>query len=108
CYCCLGHLLLDSLFRGLRNASLLGPHALLAQFRRSLRVSPVLPKTSFLLLPNLAGAEGFEPPSPVLETGSLAVELTPLYSKGFATLRCSSPHALLAHFGARSAFHPVF
>jgi hypothetical protein len=27
---------------------------------------------------NLAGAEGFEPPSPVLETGSLAVELTPL------------------------------
>src|SRR5512147_2576415 len=27
----------------------------------------------------LAGAEGFEPPSPVLETGSLAVELTPLY-----------------------------
>src|SRR6476620_10613881 len=30
-------------------------------------------------LPNLAGAEGFEPPSPVLETGSLAVELTPLF-----------------------------
>src|SRR6266404_1105801 len=28
---------------------------------------------------NLAGAEGFEPPSPVLETGSLAVELTPLF-----------------------------
>ena len=27
----------------------------------------------------LAGAEGFEPPSPVLETGSLAVELTPLF-----------------------------
>ena len=27
---------------------------------------------------NVAGAEGFEPPSPVLETGSLAVELTPL------------------------------
>src|SRR3974390_1539868 len=27
---------------------------------------------------NLAGAEGFEPPSPVLETGSLTVELTPL------------------------------
>src|SRR5436305_2679312 len=26
----------------------------------------------------LAGAEGFEPPSPVLETGSLTVELTPL------------------------------
>src|SRR5581483_721986 len=30
-------------------------------------------------LKNLAGAEGFEPPSPVLETGSLAVELTPLF-----------------------------
>src|SRR5215472_10955992 len=29
---------------------------------------------------DLAGAEGFEPPSPVLETGSLAVELTPLKS----------------------------
>src|SRR5205085_624684 len=28
--------------------------------------------------PKLAGAEGFEPPSPVLETGSLTVELTPL------------------------------
>jgi hypothetical protein len=28
----------------------------------------------------LAGAEGFEPPSPVLETGSLTVELTPLPS----------------------------
>src|SRR5208283_2037267 len=27
----------------------------------------------------LAGAEGFEPPSPVLETGSLTVELTPLF-----------------------------
>ena len=26
----------------------------------------------------MAGAEGFEPPRPVLETGSLAVELTPL------------------------------
>ena len=26
----------------------------------------------------LAGAEGFEPPSPVLETSSLTVELTPL------------------------------
>ena len=27
----------------------------------------------------LAGAEGFEPPSPVLETSSLTVELTPLH-----------------------------
>src|SRR5580693_3600313 len=31
-----------------------------------------------VLAKNLAGAEGFEPPSPVLETGSLTVELTPL------------------------------
>ena len=30
-------------------------------------------------LAKLAGAEGFEPPSPVLETGSLTVELTPLF-----------------------------
>ena len=29
----------------------------------------------------LAGAEGFEPPSPVLETSSLTVELTPLHPK---------------------------
>src|SRR5438874_5028351 len=34
---------------------------------------PFSPKT-------LAGAEGFEPPSSVLETDSLTVELTPLYS----------------------------
>src|SRR6266481_3702629 len=33
---------------------------------------------SWLLVQTLAGAEGFEPPSPVLETGSLTVELTPL------------------------------
>src|SRR6266700_4269882 len=32
----------------------------------------------------LAGAEGFEPPSPVLETGSLTVELTPLFRVGRA------------------------
>src|SRR5450432_3355003 len=31
----------------------------------------------------LAGAEGFEPPSSVLETDSLTVELTPLYQKLF-------------------------
>ena len=30
-------------------------------------------------LPKLAGAEGFEPPSSVLETDSLAIELTPLF-----------------------------
>lgn len=29
----------------------------------------------------MAGAEGFEPPSSVLETDSLAAELTPLYSR---------------------------
>src|SRR6267142_2488937 len=31
----------------------------------------------------LAGAEGFEPPSSVLETDSLTVELTPLFQKLF-------------------------
>src|SRR5437763_6506362 len=36
---------------------------------------PFSPKT-------LAGAEGFEPPSSVLETDSLTVELTPLFSFG--------------------------
>ena len=30
---------------------------------------------------NLAGAEGFEPPSPVLETGSLPVSLCPYNKK---------------------------
>src|SRR6185503_20141689 len=35
---------------------------------------------SVLYLLNLAGAEGFEPPSSVLETDSLTVELTPLFS----------------------------
>ena len=42
---------------------------------------PILLFTAGCLLPavfNLAGAEGFEPPSSVLETDSLAVELTPL------------------------------
>src|ERR1700675_547689 len=38
-------------------------------------------------LPKLAGAEGFEPPSPVLETGSLTVELTPLSSLKIADFR---------------------
>src|SRR3712207_8137192 len=33
-------------------------------------------------------AEGFEPPSSVLETDSLAIELTPLSFKGSATLCC--------------------
>src|SRR5580765_2049107 len=47
-------------------------------------------------LPNLAGAEGFEPPSPVLETGSLAVELTPLFLQGLRSASLLRPHALLA------------
>ena len=34
--------------------------------------------TPYSLFLNLAGAEGFEPPSSVLETDSLTVELTPL------------------------------
>src|SRR5581483_854455 len=42
------------------------------QFRRPAFVPPASP--------TLAGAEGFEPPSPVLETGSLTVELTLLNS----------------------------
>jgi hypothetical protein len=58
--------------------------------------------------PNLAGAEGFEPPSPVLETGSLAVELTPLFLQGLRNASLLRPHALLALFGARFAFHPAY
>src|SRR5438094_2444329 len=40
--------------------------------------TPILRLGPSARLQNLAGAEGFEPPSPVLETGSLTVELTPL------------------------------
>ena len=39
----------------------------------------------------LAGAEGFEPPSSVLETDSLAIELTPLHSNIYCWLLTSSP-----------------
>jgi hypothetical protein len=44
----------------------------------------------------LAGAEGFEPPSPVLETGSLTVELTPLWKQGsaFSDQRSEIPEAM--------------
>src|SRR4029077_12643887 len=45
-------------------------------------VSTAIPELLILLsvpFKTLAGAEGFEPPSPVLETGSLTVELTPLF-----------------------------
>src|SRR4051812_24607413 len=41
----------------------------------------------------LAGAEGFEPPSPVLETGSLTVELTPLHENPLQALAI----AILSH-----------
>jgi hypothetical protein len=62
----------------------------------------------------LAGAEGFEPPSPVLETGSLTVELTPLNyicglkdfrivgSKGFRIRQFTNPTIRkLLHFFVR-------
>src|SRR5258708_28158368 len=44
-------------------------------------VSTAIPYSLNLPLPSkiLAGAEGFEPPSSVLETDSLTVELTPLH-----------------------------
>src|SRR5271165_1530605 len=43
-------------------------------------VSTDITAPGFLLSPKtLAGAEGFEPPSSVLETDSLTVELTPLF-----------------------------
>src|SRR4029077_13135756 len=41
-------------------------------------VSTAIPAPGLPFPSTLAGAEGFEPPSPVLETGSLTVELTPL------------------------------
>src|SRR6266481_6419783 len=55
------------------------------------------PITHFLTVlgpQNLAGAEGFEPPSSVLETDSLTVELTPLCSAG-ALARVSLLHFLV-------------
>src|SRR6202044_1100942 len=47
-------------------------------------VSTAIPYSLNLPLPSkiLAGAEGFEPPSSVLETDSLTVELTPLCASG--------------------------
>ena len=42
------------------------------------RSGPVRGVTALRIALNLAGAEGFEPPSQVLETRSLTVELTPL------------------------------
>jgi hypothetical protein len=46
----------------------------------------------------LAGAEGFEPPSPVLETSSLTVELTPLHCRP----RLPWPHGELRAMHVRS------
>ncbi len=51
----------------------------------------------------MAGAEGFEPPSSVLETDSLAVELTPLLL--YLCRTCAggpNPPARLLHFFVRS------
>jgi hypothetical protein len=42
---------------------------------------------------NLAGAEGFEPPSSVLETDSLTVELTPLNRDQGSGIRYQSLYA---------------
>src|SRR5437588_5311037 len=47
--------------------------------------------------PKLAGAEGFEPPSPVLETGSLTVELTPLDRLSAFSARLSA-NTILSHW----------
>ena len=66
------------------------------QARSVLLLSPYLPAfldcslSGLNLYPQtLAGAEGFEPPSSVLETDSLTVELTPLIFEGFAILPLS-------------------
>src|SRR5258706_4338038 len=59
------------------------------------RCRHTFPLSSTVTLFNLAGAEGFEPPSSVLETDSLTVELTPLCSAG-ALARVS-----LLHFPVR-------
>src|SRR5579862_8317180 len=53
----------------------------------------------------LAGAEGFEPPSSVLETDSLTVELTPLIFEGFA-VPLLPPSCLLAHARRLLPIHP--
>src|SRR5713226_1278814 len=69
---------LDPLRPGLQRAECAFFHDSRHQpFLLSGRISPPGP-TKSALPKSLAGAEGFEPPSPVLETGSLTVELTPL------------------------------
>ena len=50
----------------------------------------------------MAGAEGFEPPSSVLETDSLTVELTPLKSV-FSV--ASTPVLRKTETGSRALFH---
>jgi hypothetical protein len=52
---------------------------------------------------SMAGAEGFEPPRPVLETGSLAVKLTPLNQ----SLRASSPPQNERGFRGTTSSRPV-
>ena len=50
----------------------------------------------------MAGAEGFEPPSSVLETDSLAVELTPLYLPATVPRKRTDPtRSRLLHFLVR-------
>src|SRR4029078_2512131 len=51
---------------------------------------------------NLAGAEGFEPPSSVLETDSLTVELTPLSFN-----RSSDDLVIADHSGRPMADEPI-
>src|SRR5690348_13629182 len=80
----------------------------------------LLPLSAVLQI--LAGAEGFEPPSPVLETGSLAVELTPLlltkllllfrpfarlaeHARSFASLRMTAGGSRFAHARKTPSLH---
>ena len=71
-------------------------------------VSFVLQQAHASCLGALAGAEGFEPPRPVLETGSLAVELTPLKGRGWGLgawdwgIRPTATHASLRFSPASS------
>src|SRR5882672_9709877 len=66
----------------------------------STAVAILFPLSSTASLFNLAGAEGFEPPSSVLETDSLTVELTPLWSCSSGTLA----RVPLFHFFVRLVF----
>ena len=71
---------LDSLWPGLDlTADAFVAHYCRHRFRHLLQPFTAGVSLPFIASKLLAGAEGFEPPSPVLETGSLAVELTPLF-----------------------------